>query len=59
MIGQAKPTEFETKHLILQERAILDELGPGPVRDIHLRRLEEYHRKLFKELRDAPDQQKR
>ena len=53
MIGQAKPTDFETEHLILRESAILSELGPGPARDAHLRRLEDYQRKLWQEVRDA------
>lgn len=53
MIGQGKATEFETKYLILHERAILNELAPGPARDLHQRRLDSYHRKLLEELRAA------
>ena len=53
MIGQGRATEFETKFLILQERAILDELAPGPARDLHQRLLDDYHRKLLEELKAA------
>ena len=53
MIGRGKATEFETKYLIIQERAILDELAPGTARDFHQKRLENYYRKLLDELRAA------
>ena len=53
MIGQAPPTEFETNYLITQEQSVHNELGPGPAKDYHFKRLADYRQKLFDEVNAA------